>query len=135
MGAAAGAVKKFNGALSAGAFVMVDKNPFVSLSDFAIKHTIGEQFSMEKFYSGTVHSVTALTEGVIRSDSIALSKAHEMSMRGDNGAWMQGVAYIGDRISKSTFGDAAITYAADFVAGVPREYRRAGNWWNSASGK
>ncbi len=127
--------KVADGALSGGASLMVQKNPYVGAMDFAIEHTVGDDFKIEKFYLGSVHSVTAFTEGFIRSDTVALSKAHEMSMRGDNGALIQGVAYIGDRISKSTFGDSVITYAADFVKGVPREYRGSGKWWNSASGK
>jgi hypothetical protein len=124
--------KGVDGALSAGATIMVDYNPMVSLPDLLIKKTFGEKNSLEHFYHTTAHNVTALTESLVTGDQRPLSVAHERSMKGENGRIMQIYAITGEVISKSSVMDKSMTRVADFLYGVPSDLKKSTAWWSAA---
>jgi hypothetical protein len=54
-------------------------------------------------------------------------------MNGHNGRILQAYASIGDRLSKTSLMDSTLTYAADFMNGVPKDFRGSTSWWKAAA--
>jgi hypothetical protein len=124
--------KALTGALAGGASMMMNVNPAVGLTDFAVSSTVGEDYSLSKFYEGTAHNVGVLTETLFTGDSAALGAAHQRSMNGDNGRFIQAYAMIGEKISKNSVVDNIITHAAEVCTGVPEYFRTSTKWWGTS---
>jgi hypothetical protein len=103
----------------------------LTAADPVLGKVFGKANTVGSFYRGVADTISAYVDVAFKHDSDALNAVHKANMSGKYGSVLQGYAMIGDVISKSGWIDNKISYAADRMSGVPKDFRTSLVWWGS----